>query len=136
MARGERIQTRRIGSKSYDLREVDGPGKLEGGLMVDSITSNSEMFNEEAGDVEGPGFYGLVDGGIDADTIYSFAREEGFDDFTDDEIDYLGAISGAIVFENSNGFVWVTYYDTTKDLERDWQEVLQTVEKFEEEVED
>lgn len=41
----------------------------------------------------------------------------------DDEREQLTSCAGVIIREDSQGFVYVTYYDTKPELEKAWEEI-------------
>ena len=105
-----------------------GPGKFN--TILDGIVYQmigEGMGSESCGDVFEVGFY--------AETILlgpesvKEAERIAADDphakgaLTDEEVDLLKDSYGAIMAENEQGFVTVDYYETEKELEKDWSEV-------------
>jgi hypothetical protein len=118
-----------------------GPGKFN--TIIDSLVYdmvNQGMGSESCGDVSEVGFY--------AETILlgpdsvKDAEEAAADDpgakgvLTDEETDLLKNSYGAIMSENDQGFVAVDYYDTQKELEKDWAEIEASASPEEEDEEE
>jgi hypothetical protein len=101
-----------------ELRPYPHPGKFEGGLMIDEVVYDLSMdgADDECGSVDEHGrWYGLVRAPI------SLSEDEA-PDLTGFERDYLRSLGGgAILTENSQGFVNVEYYETTEAIEQAWQ---------------
>jgi hypothetical protein len=106
----------------FDLRRVESPGKFEGGLVIDEAIydlCNSGMSDASEGDVQEHGHaYELVRAPISLD-------ESDAPDLTPDERAYLRSLGGgAILTENSQGFVSVTYYDTAEAVDAAWDRIV------------
>ena len=71
--------------------------------------------DEETGDSEFGGWYGLFAGpfGPSAEDIIEF-------DLTDDDVQYLSHMAGAILCENSQGFVSSVHYEDNDTLGYEW----------------
>lgn len=108
-----------------------GPGKYDS--MVDSFLHTAGFFDEETGDVEGPGFYWLMVGDILKAAQYG-AKEEG-DELTQEETDELRETAAVIGSEDSQGFVSVEYFDSAKEAREKWKEIEDEVADFYEEEE-
>jgi hypothetical protein len=103
-----------------------GPGKFN--TILDSYIYamiGEGMGAESCGDVSEVGFAAeLIELG-DADALKEverIAKEEG-DELTQEEKDMILESAGAIMVENEQGFVSVDYYDTEKEMKKDWAEI-------------
>ncbi len=45
---------------------------------------------------------------------------------------FLNRQAGAILFENSQGFVSVDYFESSEDLENEWNEIVEEIGEAEE----
>lgn len=73
-------------------------------------------FGDQTGDVEGPGYYSSIDLGFEIlQRLRKEAIENG-DRLTTEEETLIEDSVGAIVYENSQGFVYVTYYDDENEF--------------------
>ena len=111
-----------------------GPGKFD--TVVDGYVYETALDGccEEAGDASGPGWHARVSLG-DGETLKSIresAAEQG-DQITTKEEELIVNHAGAIVRENDQGFVGVSYYDSEEELDRAWSEVEEECAEFEEE---
>lgn len=90
-----------------------GPGKFDS--MMDSFVYGLSLdgCDEETGSVEEDGWYGLLRGW----TIPSDA------DLTKDERAVFASHVGAIICEDSQGFVTVDYYATPEELNEAWNAI-------------
>jgi hypothetical protein len=110
----------------YDLRPYPHPGKFEGGRVIDewiySLSLNG--CDDEAGDCQEFGKWcGLLKGPFKADGPFrDLAVTDG--DLTDDEVAFLGTRAGAVVTEDSQGFVSVSYWHSPDKLDAHWQRVV------------
>lgn len=106
-----------------------GPGKFS--WVIDRLAYENTLngTSEEIGDVEGPGWYGKIEGPLD---LEDFDRIR---DLTTADWKYLYEHSaGCIVQETNQGFVCVGFYDNMRDLEIAWGEMERYVNNFEGEV--
>lgn len=97
---------------SDGLREY-GPGKFS--LEIDAAVYDASLeggADEEIGDVETTGWYGILRGAIDPPA-----------DATPEEKAFLAAQAGAIISEDSQGFVSVEYYESETELEDAWSDI-------------
>lgn len=98
-----------------------GPGKFD--LMIDAYIWDLSLdgyCDEEAGSISETGiWYGRINAGIQ-----DFADS---DLLNQDERDYLRSFVGAIVSEDSHGFVHVEYYASAGALRAAWREVEREV---------
>jgi len=103
-----------------DLRPY-GPGKFD--TMLDAYVydvSCESGPDAECGSVDEVGhWYGLMRRGS---TIFR-NHDPNLEPLTDAERNYLVSCAGAIIREDSNGFVDVTYYDTMAELDAAWAEI-------------
>jgi hypothetical protein len=125
-------------SASEDGIRSYGPGKFY--TVLDSYAYEVSMdggADEEAGYGEGGGWYGLV--WLDDSTrerINEIAVEND-DQLTKEEEDLLDTNVAVIFFERSDGLVEADWFDTKKEAEKAWANVLaDTEEENEEEEED
>lgn len=98
-----------------------GPGKFH--TILDSYVWSVSLdggCDDETGDVAEIGvWYGLMRNGS---TIFR-DHDPHLESLNDEEREKLTSCAGVIVFEDSNGFVGVTYYTTDEELDAAWQEV-------------
>ncbi len=123
------------GNRTYRLRKP-GPGKFEGEMLVTSFIWDMSLnggADEEAGDVETMGWYGLMKGKL-VEAAKFGAKEQGMK-LTPDEVKFLRSRAGVILSEDSNGFVGADYYQTEKALEEAWKEIQKEEEEYSEEEE-
>ena len=96
-------------------------GKFD--TIVDGYVYSTSLdgVDEEAGSSsEAPGLWaGLLRGDM-LESVEAAARENK-DALTEDERDLLRQSVGAIMTEDTQGFVHVEYYDDAAKLERDWK---------------
>ena len=99
-----------------------GPGKFD--TMLDAAVYDASLngLDEEMGEADGFGWYGLMRAPL------LDIREQ--DALTPEEEEFLVEQVGAIVSEDSQGFVTVTYYETTYDLDQAWAEVADAYEEW------
>lgn len=104
-------------------------GKFGGGLLIDSFIGAGD-FDEEIGESEFDSFYGILRGDL-VEIARQGAQDEG-ETLTLAEEKFLKSQAGAIVNENSQGFVDVSYYADDEELEEAWDEAVETVNEMEE----
>ena len=117
-----------INGEEYKIRTY-GPGKFN--YMVDQYVYGVSLDggpNEEAGSVQEAGWYGIMRGNL-------LREDEEAKELTEDERGLLRASVGAILSEDDQGFVHVTYYASVKRMERDWNAILVEMERLEGESE-
>ena len=115
------------------MREYPHPGKFEGGLVIDEYVYQLSLEggpDEEVGDVSNVGAWA----GLMRAPLYREDDEE-FQNLTEDEKAFLREQKGAIISEDGQGFVMVTYYRDEKELKQDWEDVVNELGGFEEEEE-
>ena len=121
------------------LRKAD-LGKFEGGLYIDRYAFDISLdgVDDEIGDISEQGvWYGKISRGTD--TIYSLIKtkmEEDEDTLTPEEEEYLADVIGIIVSEDDQGFVNVDYYESDKDLKKDWDKIAEDMTDDEEDEEE
>ena len=109
---------KRVDNAVYDVVKEVLDGKFEGGLIVDehvySISLNgcgetvgSEFRGESYTSLEGP-----------------FSPCDDCDPLTPDEISFLASRAGAILYESSDGFVEVSYYEDEEAFLVAWNRVV------------
>lgn len=99
-----------------------GPGKFN--TILDQYVYSVSMdggADEEESYGDGGGWYGLMRGGS------SIFRDHDpmLETLNTDEQELLTSSAGVILYEDSQGFVYVTYYDTDKELDAAWDKVQQ-----------
>lgn len=97
-----------------------GPGKfstiLDSYVYSVSLDGNTE---EEIGESDCGGWYGIMRNGS---TIFR-DHDPLLETLNEDEQKQLTECAGVIMREDSQGFVYVTYYDDKVRLERDWIQI-------------
>jgi len=120
----ERQQTTDDGIRPY------GPGKFN--TYIDSYVYDASLdgnLDEQCGESESTGWYGLMvgtTGGVRPGLIDCVPSDVVP---TDAEDTFLRAQAGAILSENSQGFVDVEYYTDHADLMKAWDAVSQEIEE-------
>lgn len=98
-----------------------GPGKFS--TILDSYVYSVSLdggCDEETGDSTiGNGWYGIMRHGS---TIFR-DHDPMLESLNEAERDKLTSCAGVILFEDSNGFVSVTYYDTKEQLDTAWSAI-------------
>lgn len=87
---------------------IKGPGKYEGELFLTRRVFEDGSFDDEIGDVENFGWYGLFNG--------LTIKGQG---------PFYGIIS-----ENNQGFVSGAWYKTEKEMKDKWDEIIQAYDEF------
>lgn len=110
-----------------------GPGKFD--TILDSYVYQLSLAgcDDEAGDVAGPGWYGLLRG-FEVDGAFSDVSASA--ELNEAEKDVLRSSAGAIVAEDDLGFVSVEYFETREKLDAAWQAIEQEVSSFYDEEDD
>jgi hypothetical protein len=105
------------------LRRYEHHGKFEGGLIIDEYVHAASLdgCGETVGSDDGGESYTSVDGPF-ADITP--ANEDGTPMFNADEIAFLASQAGAIIYESSDGFVDVTYYDDEESYLVAWNRIV------------
>lgn len=124
-ARHKKLATRGRRRKAAALRGGGGvrgygPGKYN--TMLDGIVHGFLMEgwgDETTGDIESTGVYDKLRLGPEA--VKAALKEDP--DLTGDEKNLLRTSYGAIVVENDQGFVGVSYYPSKKALDKAWAEI-------------
>ena len=109
--------------RNNDVIRSYGPGKFFD--IVDSYVYSISLdggTDEEAGSVDRCGLYGILRGCLSLS--HADPRDSEFFELNSAERNLLRDTAGAIMSEDSQGFVHVSYFDTTDDLERNWAEIL------------
>lgn len=117
--------------RANGLRRIDRPGKFEGGLVIDEMlweASGDWGFNQEFGDVQDFGFYGLQV--FDKDITKDLEGAVRMQKLTPDERAFLRKQAGAILTEDNSGFVTVRYYEDKDRLMRAWTALEESYEEF------
>lgn len=107
-----------------------GPGKfstdLHQALYDETLHGGAD---EEASYHDGGGWFGLLRGPLKGPEFRALR-----DALDDDELHEARTAAGWIIFERSDGIVEVDAYETKRQLEKAWEEILATVEEYEEEA--
>lgn len=104
-----------------------GPGKFS--FLVDVVVYGYSMegaLDDETGDVETSGWFGLLRGPIDPTGSEVETRLSPADRAFLSRMDR----GGAIISGNSDGFVFVDYFDRAEDLSEEWDRVVLNVSAF------
>ena len=80
--------------------------------------------DEEVGDAESTGWYGLMKGDLIGDTT-----GEAYSQLPKEDEDFLSSQAGAIICVDSNGFVYVDYFTDETELMTKWSEIEAGVNK-------
>ena len=110
-----------------------GPGKFN--VIVDAYVHGLTLggWGDGLGDVENFGYYHVVELGKEGLTaIAKEAKAEG-DKLTLEEARLIRKSAGAILEEDSQGFVNISYFKTKKALDKAWEKIEREYEKFDEE---
>lgn len=132
-----------LGSRTYALRRYPHPGKYAGGLLIDELVNDMTLdgADEETGYADTTGWYGLLRGPIHMEECKgcSWSHVVGvvvsdcqnvahrYHLHSDEEL-FLSAIAGAIVTEDSQGFVSVEYFETATALNEAWADIVRAVD--------
>jgi hypothetical protein len=99
---------------TYELRPAEG-----GGYLIDQyVYQLSQAGCDDEYTPQSGGWYGLLRGGLDASATATLDME-----MTEDEQAFLATRAGAIVHEQSQGAVSVTYYASPAALDAAWRTV-------------
>ena len=111
-----------------------GPGKFDTILDSYVYALNLDGWEEESlGESEGFGYYGRLLLGQEAvDYVLKELKGAFKPTLTAEEKKVLSDSAGAIVSENDQGFVGVTYYKNKKVLDKAWARLEKDYEEFEE----
>jgi hypothetical protein len=110
-----------------ELRRVH-IGKYEGGMLIDSFIGGGDL-DDEIGESEYDSFYGILRGDLVA--AARIGAEDAQESLTPAEERFLNTQAGAIIHENSQGFVDVSYYDTEDELDEAWNDAIELVDTME-----
>lgn len=109
-----------------------GPGKFDS--IIDEYVyalSGEGWTHEEVGDVQGFGWFGSVYlGSPEAVKRVKELAAEAKDTLTAEEEELIAESAGAIISEDDQGFVGVTYYDSENELKKAWVKIEQAEEEF------
>ncbi len=115
-----------------DIRRA-GPGKFEGGTIVDSLLHvlSLDGVDDEIGEADTTGWFGLVtwESGEVVTLLNEVAEEEGEEPLNEAEVREYSPTVGAVIGENSQGFVSVKWYDDKETLRQEWDAVVEEIEK-------
>jgi hypothetical protein len=105
------------------LRPYPHPGKFEGGLLIDEHVYAASLHGcgETVGGDDGGESYTSVDGPL---TDIRPTDEHGTPLLNDHEISFLASQAGAIIYEDSQGFVFVTYYEDEESYLVAWNRLV------------
>ena len=105
----------------FNLRTYGHPGKYEGGLAIDELVHGLALDGwaaDETGSIETIGWHGRIDGPIADVPADQFPAD--LEPLTDDERAFLASMNGAIVHEDSQGFVTIDYFHDATSLASAW----------------
>ena len=104
------------------------PGMFD--TMLDAAVYHASLngIDDHLGDVQDFGWYWLMHA-----PLLDIREQEAL---THEELEFLVEQVGAIVSEDSQGFVTVEYYETTCDLNQAWAELEEAEEGWSTEVEE
>ena len=114
-----------------------GPGKYY--TVLDSYAYEMTLdggADEESTYGEGNGWYGLVWIDKGAKKRVREIAKENEDELTEEEDELLDDSVAVILFERSDGIVEADWFDTKKEAEKAWANVLADTEEGEEEEDD
>ena len=124
------------------LRRYPHPGKFEGGLLIDEAAYQFTMngADEEVGESDSFGWFGLLKTKMPGDfvpDIEAMMKEVDPDNLplTDTERAFLKRVVGCVVYENSQGFIDVTWYTNKRALETAWRGINKEYEAFDAQAE-
>jgi hypothetical protein len=105
-----------------NIRRYPHPGKFEGGLLIDEFMWNMALdaSDDETGDVDGGQHFARLNAPLSPTPDYMNGEE-----LTEDEHTFILKQAGAIVRTDSQGFVSVTYYATTAELDTAWDDAVE-----------
>ena len=106
-----------------------GLGKFD--TMLDSFLWTAALDggpDEELGEVEGFGWYGLMIGDL-LEAAGRVAKEEG-DELTEEEREEMAATKAVIMSEDNQGFVSMDYFEDEKEAREKWAEIEAGYESF------
>jgi hypothetical protein len=105
----------------YSALRPYGPGKFY--TMLDAAVWEASLDggpDEESGSVDELGWSGLVRAPI----LDFIGHDELWNGLTPEEQGFVAAHAGAILFEDSQGFVSVDYFETAAALDAAWAKVV------------
>lgn len=111
-----------------DIRPY-GPGKFS--TILDSYVYSVSLdggCDEEESLGDGNGWYGIMRNGR---TIFR-DHDPMLEPLNEAEQKQLTSSAGVIVYEDSQGFVYVTYYDKDEALELAWSQIVDSVSEYSE----
>ena len=117
--------------RKLDLPTTNRPGKFQGELRIsEPIWELTLQGGDGLGDAETFGYFSYMELGPDAvDDIAAQASESNIT-LTANERFFIASQAGAIVQEDSSGFVYVEYFDSKEVLDDHWNEIEVAWEEF------
>lgn len=116
------------------------PGKFSSPLDEYVYRLSLDGGNEELGDVEGFGYYARLDS-ITFEDVVRAATDSGEDEhsarkawereFKGTQLRFKDFIPAAILHEDSQGFVGVTYFASDRDADKAWNKLVEEYEEWE-----
>lgn len=111
-----------ISGRGYTLPMHPYPGKFEGEPRITPILwSLSLDGSDTVGDSAEGWSYTLIEAPITPEELSSAAREYGVEELTPEEMCFPLDIEGAILAEDSQGFVTAHYYTDREELMSQWE---------------
>lgn len=114
------------GNPPYDWRAIReyGPGKFQTFVDAYLYSWSLDGTDDQVGESDSTGWYGLLQGPF----AYKFDESDYLPELNSDEVAYIEHLAGVILFENSQGFVYVTAYESDSELESSWAKVSAEIE--------
>jgi len=106
-----------------------GSGKFN--TVLDSYvyaTSLDGGADEELGEADTFGWYGVLTGGDDLLSAVEREARDHDDELTEEEAELLRESAGVILSEDSQGFAYVDYFDHKRDLVKAWRRLEEEYE--------
>ncbi len=114
-------------------------GKFEGEPLIAKLLYNMQEVDDEMGEFQDFGYFWKVKAPFFSSSTEArkAAVDAGIEPLTDEELRFLlNQRGGAILQEDSQGSVWVDWFDTKRDLDARWRKIEREYEKFSEGRED
>lgn len=84
--------------------------------------------DEEEGEADMMGWFARFNGGIDRETIERYANGDFSVELEDEDYEALESCAGAILQNDSQGFVYSSVFDSATELNKQWNQVLKMYE--------
>jgi hypothetical protein len=116
-----------MAKKNYEGIRPYGPGKFS--TILDSYVYGVSLgggCDEEEGNSDAGIWYGIMRNGR---TIFK-DHDPFLEPLNDAEREQLTSVAGVILYQDSNGFVYVTYYNDNDELESEWAKVVAELTEY------